>query len=48
MDSISAKQKWISYGLENNAWFTFYHDDYYRAVKWGSEGEITENVRKEN
>jgi glyoxylase-like metal-dependent hydrolase (beta-lactamase superfamily II) len=48
MDSISAKQKWISYGLEKNAWFTFYHDDYYRAVKWGSEGEITENVRKEN
>jgi glyoxylase-like metal-dependent hydrolase (beta-lactamase superfamily II) len=48
MDSISAKQKWITYGVEKNAWFTFYHDDYYRALKWNSDGEITENLRKEN
>ena len=34
MNSIAAKQKWIPYGLEKNAWFTFYHDAFYRAVKW--------------
>jgi glyoxylase-like metal-dependent hydrolase (beta-lactamase superfamily II) len=48
MDSISAKQKWFTYGLERNAWFTFYHDDYYRALKWNDDGEITEHIQKEN
>lgn len=48
MDSISAKQQWLTYGLEKNAWFLFYHDDYYRAVKWNQEKEMTESVRKEN
>jgi hypothetical protein len=28
MTSIFQKQKWIEYGVENNAWFTFY-----RALK---------------
>jgi glyoxylase-like metal-dependent hydrolase (beta-lactamase superfamily II) len=46
MDSISAKQKWLSFGLEKNAWFTFYHDDYYRAVKWGKDGAIIDNVKR--
>lgn len=41
MDSIAAKQKWMDFGLTNNAWFTFYHDAYYRAVKWDQEGNLT-------
>jgi glyoxylase-like metal-dependent hydrolase (beta-lactamase superfamily II) len=41
MDSIKAKQKWMEYGIGKNAWFTFYHDAMYRAVKWGKDGEIT-------
>jgi len=44
MNSIAAKQKWLQYGLNRNAWFTFYHDTYYRAVKWNQEGKLTETV----
>jgi len=47
MDSIKQKQKWISYAIENEAWFTFYHDAYYRAIKWNSEGEIIDQIRIE-
>ncbi|MCM3767155.1 MBL fold metallo-hydrolase [Neobacillus niacini] len=47
MDSIMAKEKWVPYAMEKNAWFTFYHDAYYRAVKWGSQGrEIVESVKR--
>jgi glyoxylase-like metal-dependent hydrolase (beta-lactamase superfamily II) len=47
MDSIKAKQKWMDYGLGRNAWFTFYHDALYRAVKWGNDGEITSDVKRQ-
>lgn len=47
MDSIAAKEKWIPYALEKNAWFTFYHDAYYRAVKWGSDGQIKEEIKRQ-
>lgn len=46
MTSIAAKQKWMNYGLENNVWYSFYHDAYYRAVKWDQTGkEITAEVK---
>jgi hypothetical protein len=48
MDSISAKQKWLPYALGKNAWFTFYHDAFYRAVKWGEDAQIVESIRREN
>ncbi len=44
MDSIWAKEKWIQYGLENNAWFTFYHDAIYRAVKWDKDGNLVNKL----
>jgi glyoxylase-like metal-dependent hydrolase (beta-lactamase superfamily II) len=47
MDSIAAKEKWFPYGVENNAWFTFYHDAFYRAVKWGENGQIAESIKRE-
>jgi len=47
MDSIREKEKWLPYGVENNAWFTFYHDAFYRAVKWDSNGNFTASVRRE-
>ncbi|MFF2449257.1 MBL fold metallo-hydrolase [Neobacillus sp. NPDC058068] len=48
MDSIAAKEKWLPYGFGKNAWFTFYHDAFYRAVKWGSDGkQITESIKRE-
>jgi glyoxylase-like metal-dependent hydrolase (beta-lactamase superfamily II) len=46
MDSIAEKEKWIPYALEKNAWFTFYHDAFYRAVKWGADGQIAESVKR--
>ncbi|MCP8967494.1 YtnP family quorum-quenching lactonase [Ectobacillus ponti] len=46
MTSISQKQKWIGYGIERNAWFTFYHDHYYRAIKWDREGQIQEAIKR--
>lgn len=48
MDSIAAKQQWLPFGLEKNVWFTFYHDAFYRAVKWSEDGKtIAESVQRE-
>jgi glyoxylase-like metal-dependent hydrolase (beta-lactamase superfamily II) len=44
MDSISEKQKWLEYGISREAWFTFYHDVVYRAVKFDSDGKIKETI----
>ncbi|MDQ0215740.1 glyoxylase-like metal-dependent hydrolase (beta-lactamase superfamily II) [Oikeobacillus pervagus] len=46
MDSIAAKQKWLSEGVKDHAWFTFYHDAFYRAVKWNESHEIVESVKR--
>lgn len=47
MTSIEEKQKWINWGIENDAWFTFYHDAVYRGVKWNAKGEIKEAVKRD-
>jgi len=47
MTSIFAKEKWIAQGVALNAWFTFYHDAVYRAVKWDEQGKIVEQVNVE-
>ncbi|MEH7096572.1 YtnP family quorum-quenching lactonase [Neobacillus vireti] len=48
MTSIAAKQKWIPFGLKKNAWFTFYHDAFYRAVKWDSDGkQLVASIKRE-
>lgn len=46
MTSIRQKQEWINYGIEHKAWFTFYHDAYYRAVKWDEEGAMIERIER--
>ncbi|UII55237.1 MBL fold metallo-hydrolase [Cytobacillus spongiae] len=46
MDSISAKQEWMEYGRSKQAWFTFYHDAHYRAIKWDEEGSVLENIER--
>lgn len=46
IDSIRQKQKWIPYGVEKNAWFLFYHDAVYRALKWDKDGSITESLNR--
>lgn len=47
MDSIAAKQKWLQYGLDNRAWFTFYHDAIYRAVKWDEGNKLAQMIVRE-
>jgi glyoxylase-like metal-dependent hydrolase (beta-lactamase superfamily II) len=48
MNSISQKQKWMEYGLQKQAWYTFYHDAFYRAVKFTEDGkEITESIKRQ-
>lgn len=46
MDSISAKQKWLEYGISHGAWFTFYHDAVYRAIKLDGEGRMIESIER--
>ncbi|PLS02032.1 YtnP family quorum-quenching lactonase [Neobacillus cucumis] len=47
MTSIAAKQKWLSLGLAKNAWFTFYHDAFYRAVKWDADGkQMVDSIKR--
>ncbi len=44
MTSIYAKEHWIKQGIHDQAWFTFYHDAVYRAVKWNEQGEVTDKI----
>lgn len=47
MDSIAGKQKWMKFAQERNAWFTFYHDAVYRAIKLDEYGAITTAIKRE-
>ncbi|SDZ29242.1 Glyoxylase, beta-lactamase superfamily II [Evansella caseinilytica] len=44
MESIAAKQKYLLPGIEESAWFIFYHDYKYRALKWDKEGKTIEEA----
>ncbi|TMW71903.1 YtnP family quorum-quenching lactonase [Alteribacter natronophilus] len=44
MDSIDAKQKYIAPAIRDGAWFLFYHDYKYRALKWNEDNEVVEEV----
>ncbi|MGE6378726.1 YtnP family quorum-quenching lactonase [Peribacillus muralis] len=47
MTSIEAKERWMKDGLEKGSWYSFYHDAYYRAVKWDESGkEIIEELKR--
>ncbi|MCH1625355.1 YtnP family quorum-quenching lactonase [Ferdinandcohnia quinoae] len=46
MTSIEQKQKWMKTGMDNHAWYSFYHDAHYRAIKWDNNGEIIESVKR--
>lgn len=48
MDSIAVKQKYMDIGYNNEAWFTFYHDYKYRAIKYDSQGEKIKAVEKQS
>lgn len=47
LDSIFAKEKWLKEGLSRDAWYIFYHDYKYCALKWDKTGkEITSQILK--
>lgn len=46
MQSIKEKQYWIDKGIEEDMWFTFYHDANYRALKWDKDGNINTAIER--
>lgn len=47
MTSVYAKEKWVNEALQNNYWFSFYHDAFYRMIRWSEDGkEIVEKVER--
>ncbi|MEN2769188.1 YtnP family quorum-quenching lactonase [Ornithinibacillus xuwenensis] len=44
--SVHQKEKWMEYGYQKNAWFTFYHDAYYRAIRYNETGEIEGSIER--
>ena len=46
MTSIYAKERLMKEALGNNYYFSFYHDAYYRLLKWSPDGkEIIESIK---
>ena len=44
--SVHQKEKWMAYGYEKNAWYTFYHDAYYRAIKFNENAEQIDVIKR--
>ncbi|MBO8156529.1 MAG: MBL fold metallo-hydrolase [Bacillaceae bacterium] len=44
--SVHQKEKWMNIGYEKQAWYTFYHDAYYRALKFNADGDIIDQVKR--
>lgn len=45
--SVHQKEKWMNIGYKKNAWYTFYHDAYYRAIRFNDVGEKIDGVKRE-
>lgn len=45
--SVHQKEKWMNIGYRKNAWYTFYHDAYYRAIRFNDVGEKIDGVKRE-
>ncbi|WP_232698245.1 YtnP family quorum-quenching lactonase [Brevibacillus daliensis] len=44
MQSIYAKEKLLKAFIQENVWFTFYHDAFYRAIRWNEQGEVIDSI----
>lgn len=44
--SVHEKEKWMAFGYERHAWYTFYHDAYYRALKFNQHGEVIGDLQR--
>ncbi|WP_079478413.1 YtnP family quorum-quenching lactonase [Halobacillus salinus] len=45
--SVHEKQKWMKYGNDRKAWYIFYHDYKYCALRYDQEGNVIDQVEKE-
>lgn len=45
--SVHEKEKWMDFGYNKQAWYTFYHDAYYRAMKFNEKGEKIDEIVRE-
>lgn len=44
--SVHEKEEWMEFGYSKEAWYTFYHDAYYRAVRFNESGEIMDELKR--
>ncbi|MFC0522275.1 MBL fold metallo-hydrolase [Pontibacillus salicampi] len=44
--SVHAKEKWMEYGYHKQAWYTFYHDAHFRALRFNEEGEPINKIER--
>ncbi|CDQ18341.1 Glyoxylase, beta-lactamase superfamily II [Halobacillus karajensis] len=44
--SVHEKKKWMDYGYQRSAWYVFYHDAIYRALKFDEEGKIIDERKQ--
>ncbi|MFD1851086.1 YtnP family quorum-quenching lactonase [Oceanobacillus bengalensis] len=44
--SVHEKESWMDYGYKRRAWYTFYHDAYYRAIKFNQNGEKVDELER--
>lgn len=45
--SVFEKEKWMNYGYQRQAWYVFYHDAIYRALRFNENGEIIDHLKEE-
>lgn len=45
--SVHEKEEWMDFGYRKQAWYTFYHDAYYRAVRFNQAGERIDALERE-
>lgn len=44
--SVHKKASWMEFGYSKEAWYTFYHDAYYRAIKFNHKEEKIAEVKR--
>nr|WP_246484866.1 MBL fold metallo-hydrolase [Virgibacillus salarius] len=44
--SVHQKEKWMDIGYGKRAWYTFYHDAYYRAIKYDEAGNAVDKIKR--
>lgn len=45
--SVHQKEDWMKYGYNRKAWYTFYHDAYYRALQFNQDGDVVNQVKRQ-